>query len=103
MMSSNFPTIEEKDETHQKMMDIEPLLIAPSYRIWRNILLTHGEYPCHCVAQRFWYPKRANLVLFWNAEELFSMGLSDRAQYWTIVLVSAMLEVRWLEANAGTT
>ena len=48
-------------------------------------------------------PKRANLVLVWDAEELFSMGLPDQAQNVTIMVVSAMLAVRWLEANAGTT
>ena len=44
-MSNDFPTIDEKDETHQTMMEIEPLLIASDYRTWKNILLTHGEYP----------------------------------------------------------
>ena len=73
--SSNFPTIDEKDETHQTMMEIEPPLVASEYRTWRNILLIHGEYPCHFLAQTFWYPKRANLVLVWDAEELFSMVL----------------------------
>ena len=100
---ADFPTIDEKDETHQMMMKIEPLLIATSYRTWRNILLSHGEYPCHCLAQTFWYPKRANLVLVWDAEELYSMGLPDQTQNVTILLVSAMLAVGWLLANAGTT
>ena len=31
------------------------------------------------------------------------MGLTDQTQNVTILLVSAMLAVRWLEANAGTT
>ena len=31
MMSSDFPTIDEKDETHQTMMEIKPLLIASGY------------------------------------------------------------------------
>ena len=31
------------------------------------------------------------------------MGLPDQAQNVTILVVSAMLAVRWLEANAGTT
>ena len=35
--------------------------------------------------------KRANLVLVWDAEELFSMGLPDQGQSVTILLVSAML------------
>ena len=84
-----------------QMMDIEPFLIASGYRTWWNILLSHGEYPCHCLAQTFWYPRRANLVLVWDAEKLYSMGLPDQTQNVTILLVSAMLEVRLLEANAG--
>ena len=36
-MSNNFYTIDEKDETHQTMMEIEPLLIASGYRTLRNI------------------------------------------------------------------
>ena len=82
-MSSDFPTIDEKDETHQTMMEIEPLLVASGYRTWRNILLNQEEYPCHCLAQTFYilYPKRANLIL---------------------VVVSANIAVRWLEVNAET-
>ena len=38
-----------------------------------------------------------------NFVELFSMGLLDQTQNVTILVVSAMLVVRWLEANAGTT
>ena len=87
-MSSDFRTIDEKVETHQMMMEIEPLLMASGYRTWRNILLTYGEYPCHCLAQTFWYPKRANLVLVWDADELFLMGLPDQAQNVTILVAT---------------
>ena len=103
MMSSDFPTIDEKNETHQTMIEIEPQLVASGYRNWRNILLTHGEYPCHCLAQTFWYPKRANLVLVWDAEELFSMELPDQVHNMTLLVVSNRLAVKWLETNAGTT
>ena len=84
--SSDFRTKDEKDETHQSMMEVEPLLVASGYRNWRNIMLTHGEYPCHCLAQTFWFPKRANLVLVWVAEELFSLALPDQAQIVTILI-----------------
>ena len=57
IMSSVFPTIDEKDETHKTMMEVEPLLGTSGYRTWRNILLTHGQYPCHCLTQTFWSPK----------------------------------------------
>ena len=82
-MSSDFPTIDEKDERHQTMMEIEPLLVASGYRTWRNILLNQEEYPCHCLTQTFYnlYPKRANLIL---------------------LVVSANIAVRWLEVNADT-
>ena len=101
-MANTFPTIDEKDEMHQMMMEIEPLLIASVCQIWRSILLTHGDYPCHCLAQTFWYPKRANLVLLWDAGEVCSMGLPDQVQNVTILVVSAMLAMKWFEANAST-
>ena len=44
MMPNDFPTIDVKDETHQTMMEIEPLLIALGYRTRRYVLLAHGEY-----------------------------------------------------------
>ena len=37
IMSSDFPMMDEKDETHQTMMEIEPLLVASGYRTWRNV------------------------------------------------------------------
>ena len=64
--------------------------------------MTHGEYPCHCLAQTLWYPKRVNMILVWDMEELYSTGLPDQNQQVSIVVVIAMLAVRWLEANAGT-
>ena len=101
-LSTSFPTLDEKDDVHRIMMEVEPLLGASRYRTRRNILMTHGEYPCHCPAQTLWYPKRGNLVLVWDVEELYSTGLPDQNQQVSIVVVSAMLGVRWLEANAGT-
>ena len=70
-LPTEFPTIEEKDEVHRIMMEVEPLLGASGYRTQRNILMTHGEYPCHCLAQKLWYPKRGNLVFMWDVEELY--------------------------------
>ena len=76
------------------MTDVEPLLGASGYRTRRNILMTHGDYPCHCLAQTLWYPKRRNLVLVWDVEELYSTGLPDQSQPVSIVVLSAMLAVR---------
>ena len=101
-LHTEFPTIEEKDDAHRIMMEMEPLPGASGYRTRRNILMTHGEYPCHCLAQTLWYPKRGNLVLVWDVEELYSTWLPDQNQQVSIVVVSAMLAVRWLETNAGT-
>ena len=49
-VSTDFPMTDEKDETHQVMMEIEPLLKNSGYRTRRNNLLTHEEYPCHGLA-----------------------------------------------------
>ena len=101
-LPTKFLTIEEKDDVQRIIMEVEPLLGASGYRTRRNILMTNGEYPCHCLAQTLWYPKRGNLVLGWDVEELYSTGLPDQNQQVSIVVVSAMLAVRWLEASAGT-
>ena len=101
-LPTEFPTIEEKDDLHRILMEVEPLLGASGYRTRRNIVRTHGEYPCHCLAQTLWYPKRGNLMLVWDVEELYCTGLPDQNQQVSIVVVSAMLAVRWLEANADT-
>ena len=102
VLPTEFPTIDEKDYLHRTMTEVELLLGASSYRTRRNILMTQGEYPCYCLAQTLWYPKRGNLVLVWDVEELYSTGLPEQNQPVSIVVVSTMLAVRWLEAIAGT-
>ena len=67
-LPTEFPAIEDKDDVHRTMMEVDPLLGASGYRTRKNILMTHGEYPCHCLAQTLWYPKRGNLVLVWDVE-----------------------------------
>ena len=101
-LPNEFPTIKKKNEMHKIMMKIEPLLRASGYWTRRNILMTHEKYPYHYLAQTLWYPKCGNLVLVWDVEELYSTGLPDQNQRVSIMVVSAMLAVRWLEANAGT-
>ena len=61
--------------------------------------MNREEYPCHCLAQALWYPKRGNLVLVWDVEELYSTGLPDQNQQVSVMVVCAMLAVRLLEAN----
>ena len=57
------PAQEENDMTHEKMMELEPLLEASGERNLRSIDITHGEGPCHCLAQTVWYPEHSNLCL----------------------------------------
>ena len=42
---------------HGKVMELEPLLEASGERNLRSIEFTHGECPCHCLAQTVWYPE----------------------------------------------
>ena len=62
-LPTEFLTMDEKDDVHRIITEMKPLLGASGYRTRRNILMTHGEYPCHCLVQTLWYPKRGNLVL----------------------------------------
>ena len=80
-------------------MEVEPLLEASGKRNWRSIMLTHDEFPCHCLLQTWWYPGRSNLVLIWECGELPSMGLPDSSRPITIVIVGVMMAIRWLEAH----
>ena len=50
-LPTEFPNMDEKDVVHRIMMEVEPLLGASGYRTRRNISMTHGEYPRHCLAQ----------------------------------------------------
>ena len=61
---SSVPAPEENDMMHEKMIEMEPLLEASGERNLRSIEITHGECPCHCLAQTVWYPEN-----FW-----FSVG-----------------------------
>ena len=96
---SSVPLPEEDDVMHKKMMELEPLLEASGERNLQTIEITHGECPCHCLAQTVWYPEHSNLCLVWDVEEIRSIGLSDHQQKVTILVVSTMLELRWIEEN----
>ena len=80
------------------MMELEPLLKASGKRNWRSIMLTHDEFPCHCLLQTRWYPGRKSLVLIWDSGDLLSMGLPDSSQPVSIVILGVMIAIRWLEA-----
>ena len=80
-------------------MEVEPLLEASGKLNWRSIMLTHEEFPCHCLLQTWWYPGPSNLVLIWDSGELLSMGLPDSSWPITVVIVGNKLAIRWLEAH----
>ena len=68
------PNLENIDAMHEKIMELEPLLEASGERNLWSIDITHGECPCHCLAQTVWYTDHANLFLVWDVEEF---GRSD--------------------------
>ena len=93
------PNPEENDTIHEKMLELEPLLEALGERNLRSIEITYGECPCHCLAQAVWYPDHANLCLVWDVEENRSIGLPDHRQRVTLLAVSTMLALRWIDGN----
>ena len=48
---TDYNTVDENDEVHRVMMEVEPLLEASGKCNWRCIMLTHDEFPCHCSLQ----------------------------------------------------
>ena len=93
--------MDENDSIQSKMMEFEPLLEASGERNLRSINLTHGYYPCHCVAQTVWCPEKSNLCLIWDIEEIRVIGLPNHQQKVTIVVVSSMVALRWIEENVN--
>ena len=53
--SAEYNVVDENDEIHRIMMEVEPLLEALGKRNWRSIMLTHDEFMCHCLLQTWWY------------------------------------------------
>ena len=97
--ATDYNTVEENDKVHRVMMEVEPLLEASGKRSWRSIMLTHDEFPCHCLLQTCWYPGRSNLVFILVSGELLSMCLPDSSRPITKVIVGVMMAIRWLEAH----
>ena len=93
------PNMEDNDTMHEKMIELEPLLEASGERNLRSIEITHGECTFHCLAQTVWYPDHKNLCLVWDTEEIRSIGLPDHRQKVTLLVVSTMLALRWIEEN----
>ena len=94
-----YNTVDENDEVLRVMMEVEPLLEASGKCNWRSIMLTHDEFPCHCLLQTWWYPGRSNLMLIWDSGELLSMGLPDSSRPMAVVILGVMMAIQWLEAH----
>ena len=90
---TDYNTVDESDQVHRVMMEVETLLEASGKRNWRSIIFTHDEFPCHCLLQTWWYPERSNLVLISDSGELLSMGLPDSSRPLTIVIVRVMMAI----------
>ena len=97
--ATDYNAVDENDDIYRVMMEVEPLLEASKKRNWRIIMLTHDEFPCHCLHQIWWYPWCSNLVLIWDSGKLLFMGLPDSSQPILIVLLGVMMAIRWLQAH----
>ena len=74
---TGYNAVDENDEVHRLMMEVEPLLEISGKRNWRSIMSTHDEFPCHCLLQTWCYPGRSSLVFIWDCGELLSVVLPD--------------------------
>ena len=63
---TDYKTVDENDEVQRVMMEVEPLLEASGKRNWRSIMLTHDEFPCHCLLQTWWYSWRCQITFLGN-------------------------------------
>ena len=68
---TDYNAVDENDEVHRVMMEVEPLLEASGKRNWRSIMSTHDEFPCHCLLQTCWYH-------YWKLRESVIGGASCR-------------------------
>ena len=79
---TDYNAVDENDEIHRMMMEVEPLLEASGKHNWRSIMSTHDEFPCHCLLQTWWYPGRSNLVLIWDCTRFITArNNSDSGSY----------------------
>ena len=66
--ATDYKALDENDELHLVMMEVETLLEAAGRRNWRSIIVKHDDFPCHCFLQTSCYPGSSNLVLIWDLE-----------------------------------
>ena len=53
---TDYNAVDENDEVHRMMMEVDPLLEVSGKRNWRSIMSTHDEFHGHCLLQTWWYP-----------------------------------------------
>ena len=46
LTATDYNAVDDSNEIHRKMMDVEPLLEASEKRNWRRIMLTNDEFSC---------------------------------------------------------
>ena len=78
-------------------MEFESLLEVSEELNLGSINLTHGDYPCHCVAQTVWYPEQSKFCLLCNIEEIRAIGLPEHQQKLTFFVLNSILALRWIE------
>ena len=54
---TDYSAVDENDEVHRVMMEVETLLEPSGKRNWRRIMLTQDEFPCHCLLQNMVVPR----------------------------------------------
>ena len=96
---TDYNAVDDNDEVHRVMMEVDTLPEASAKRNWRNIMSTYDAFPCHCLLQTWWYPGRSNLALIWDCGELLFIGLPDSSHLIMIVIAGVMMAIRWPEAH----
>ena len=47
----DYNALDEIDEIHRVMMEVEPPLKTSRKRNWGSIMMTHDKFRCHCLLQ----------------------------------------------------
>ena len=51
---TDYNAVNENDEVHRVMMEVDTLLEASGKRNRRSIMSTHDKFPCHCLLETWW-------------------------------------------------
>ena len=92
---SSAPVQEESDMTHEKMMELEPQPEASGERKPPEHRYHAWGMPMPLSGTDRVYPEHSNICLVRDVEENRWIGLPDHRQKVTLLVVSAMLALRW--------